>query len=53
VSVGESLLRFGGKDGRALVDRAIADPNTVPEISAKLKGLEQAADANAQQAPTK
>jgi outer membrane protein assembly factor BamB len=53
VSVGESLLRFGGKDGRALVDKAIADPNTVPEISAKLKGLEQAADANAQEAPTK
>lgn len=50
VSVGESLLRFGGKDGRALVDRAIADPNTPGEISSKLKGLEQAADANAQPA---
>jgi outer membrane protein assembly factor BamB len=49
VSVGESLLRFGGKDGRALVDHAIADPNTVPEIIGKLQGLEQAADANAQQ----
>ena len=53
VSIGESLLRFGGKDGRALVDRAIADPNTVPEILPKLQGLEQAADANAKAGPTK
>ena len=45
VSVGESILRFGGKDGRAMVDRVIADPATVPEITAKLQGLEQAAGA--------
>lgn len=45
VSVGDSILRFGGKDGRALVDRVIADPVTNPDVVTKLKGLEQTADA--------
>ena len=48
VSVGDSILRFGGKDGRTMVDRVIADPATVPEVTAKLQGLEQAADAQKQ-----
>ncbi|MEO8878002.1 MAG: hypothetical protein ABI461_20590 [Polyangiaceae bacterium] len=53
VTVGESLLRFGGKDGRALVDRVIADPNTLPGVTQRLQGIEQAADATAKEAPAK
>lgn len=48
VSVGDSILRFGGKDGRTMVDKVIADPVTIPEITAKLQGLEQATDAQKQ-----
>ncbi|MEO8798134.1 MAG: hypothetical protein ABI551_09635 [Polyangiaceae bacterium] len=51
VSASEAILRFGGKDGRALVDKVIADPQTKPEITAKLQGLVQAADVQAKQAP--
>jgi len=53
VSVGASLLRFGGKDGRALVDKAIADPVTQPDIMTKLQSLEQAADATAKEGTAK
>ncbi|MEO8877883.1 MAG: hypothetical protein ABI461_19975, partial [Polyangiaceae bacterium] len=53
VTVGESLLRFGGKEGRALVDKAIADPSTLPGITSKLQGIEQAADATAKQTRVK
>ena len=32
LSVGSALLRVGGAEGRALVERAVADPLTQPEI---------------------
>ncbi|HEX7664528.1 MAG TPA: hypothetical protein VF407_08460, partial [Polyangiaceae bacterium] len=51
VSASEAILRFGGKDGRALVDKMIADPQTKPEITTKLQGLVQTADAQAKAAP--
>ncbi|WP_394833223.1 PQQ-binding-like beta-propeller repeat protein [Pendulispora rubella] len=39
VSAGQILLKHGGKDGRALVDRAIASKLTAPDVRAKLKEL--------------
>jgi outer membrane protein assembly factor BamB len=42
VSVGQALLRIGGKDGRALVERASGDPSTVENVKTKLRGLLEA-----------
>jgi outer membrane protein assembly factor BamB len=39
VSVGQAILRLGGKDGRALVERASGDPSTVESVKTKLHGL--------------
>ena len=39
VSVGQILLKHGGKDGRAVVDRAIASKLTAQDVRDKLKEL--------------
>jgi outer membrane protein assembly factor BamB len=39
VAVAQTILHHGGKDGRALIDRAIASPMTVPAIKEKLQAL--------------
>jgi outer membrane protein assembly factor BamB len=39
VSVGAALLRIGGPDGRALVERAATDPLTQPEVQRGLGDL--------------
>lgn len=58
VSVGQGILRLGGKDGRALVERAAAQPTTSDTLRPKLKALIEAkgaasAGAAAAQGPTK
>ena len=45
VSVGEALVKIGGKEGRAIVDQAIADPMTVAYAKGRLEAVVQAADA--------
>lgn len=45
VSIGESILRLGGKDGRAMIDQALADPMTSPFAKARLESVVQAVDA--------
>ena len=42
VSIGQAILRLGGKDGRALVERASSDPATVDNVKTKLRGLLEA-----------
>lgn len=51
VSVAQGLLRIGGKDGRALVERAEARPTTTPGIRAKLKAVLVAKPGGAGAAP--
>jgi outer membrane protein assembly factor BamB len=45
VSAGEAILRIGGKEGRATIDQALADPMTVPLAKERLDAIVQAADA--------
>lgn len=51
VSVARGLLRVGGPDGRALVDRAARDPLTQPEVARELLALAPPAAAAAAEAP--
>lgn len=39
VSVAEALLKIGGNDGRAIVQRAAKDPMTQPDVARALGGL--------------
>jgi outer membrane protein assembly factor BamB len=41
VSAGQALLKLGGKDGRAVVDQAIADPMTIPAAKERLESIVQ------------
>jgi outer membrane protein assembly factor BamB len=45
ISAGQSLLVYGGTDGRKLVDATIADPMTLDAIKARLSAIEQQVDA--------
>jgi outer membrane protein assembly factor BamB len=44
VSAGQALLKVGGKDGRAAVDHALADPMTMPGPKERLKVIVQQLD---------
>jgi outer membrane protein assembly factor BamB len=44
VSAGQALIKLGGKDGRAVVDQALADPMTVPLARERLDALVRTAD---------
>jgi outer membrane protein assembly factor BamB len=39
VSVAEALVKIGGSDGRALVQRAAKDPMTQPDVAQAISGL--------------
>jgi outer membrane protein assembly factor BamB len=45
VSAGQSLLLYGGADGRKLVDQALADPMTLDAVKSRLSAVEQQVDA--------
>lgn len=45
VSAGHALLRYGGADGRKVVDAALADPNTNSTLKPRLAAIEQSLDA--------
>ena len=45
VSAGQSLLKYGGADGRKLVDATIADPTTLEAVKSRLAAIEQQVDA--------
>jgi outer membrane protein assembly factor BamB len=45
VSAGQSLLSYGGPDGRKLVDQALADPMTLEAVKSRLSAVEQQMDA--------
>lgn len=45
VSAGHALLRYGGADGRKVVDAALADPMTNATLKPRLAAIEQSLDA--------
>ncbi len=45
VSAGHALLRYGGAEGRKIVDAALADPMTNATVKPRLAGIEQSLDA--------
>ncbi len=45
VSAGQSLLSYGGADGRKLVDATLADPMTLEAVKSRLSAVEQQLDA--------
>jgi hypothetical protein len=45
VSAGHALLRYGGTDGRKVVDAALLDPNTNATLKPRLAAIEQSLDA--------
>ena len=45
VSVGQTLLKLGGVEGRAMIDLALKDPMTMEFVKERLDALVQAADA--------
>lgn len=44
VSVGEAMLNAGGAEGRKIVDAALADPMTLPNVKTHLGAIVQTAD---------
>jgi outer membrane protein assembly factor BamB len=45
VSAGQALLKIAGKDGRAVVDQALADPMTAAAAKERLEAIVQQSDA--------
>jgi outer membrane protein assembly factor BamB len=45
VSAGQSLLLYGGPDGRKIVDAALGDPMTIEAVKSRLSAVEQQVDA--------